>query len=130
MTENNAIETYSAENRTFEASPEFVAKSRLASRAKYDELYRESIQSPETFWKRETSELVFQKPWSALCEWQLPHSKWFVGAELNATESCLDRHLKTATKDKAAIIWESEPGETVTISYAELHEKVVAFTAV
>ncbi|MEO8904573.1 MAG: acetate--CoA ligase [Polyangiaceae bacterium] len=130
MTENNAIETYSAERRTFEPSPEFAAKSRIPSRARYDELYKESIDSPDTFWKRETSDLVFRKPWSALCEWQLPHSKWFVGAELNASESCLDRHLKTATKDKAAIIWESEPGETVTITYTELHRKVVEFAAV
>ncbi len=130
MTENNAIETYSAERRTFEPSPEFSAKSRIPSRAKYDELYKESIESPDTFWKRETADLVFRKPWSALCEWQLPHSKWFVGAQLNASESCLDRHLKTATKDKAAIVWESEPGETVTITYAELHRKVVEFAAV
>jgi acetyl-CoA synthetase len=130
MTESNSIETYSAENRTFEPSPEFCAKSRIPSRAKYDELYKESIESPDTFWKRETSELVFRKPWSALCEWELPHSKWFVGAELNASESCLDRHLKTANKDKAAIIWESEPGETVTWTYSELHKKVVEFAAV
>ncbi len=130
MTDSNSIETYSAENRTFDPSPEFVAKSRISSRAKYDELYKESIESPDTFWKRETSELVFRKPWSALCEWELPHSKWFIGAQLNASESCLDRHLKTATKDKAAIIWESEPGETVTWSYAELHQKVVEFAAV
>jgi acetyl-CoA synthetase len=130
MTDSNSIETYSAENRTFEPSPEFVAKSRIASRAKYDELYKESIDSPDTFWKRETSELVFRKSWSALCEWELPHSKWFIGAQLNASESCLDRHLKTANKDKAAIIWESEPGETETLTYAELHQKVVEFAAV
>ena len=129
MTEKNAIETYSAENRTFEPSPEFSAHARISSRAQYDALYKESIESPDSFWKRETSELVFRKPWSALCEWQLPHSKWFVGAQLNASESCLDRHLKTAVKDKAAIIWESEPGESVTITYAELHKKVVEFTA-
>jgi len=130
MTEKNAIETYSAEIRTFEPSAEFAAGSRIPSRAKYDELYKESIESPATFWARETSELVFREPWSSLCEWQLPHSKWFVGAKLNATESCLDRHLTTANKDKAAIIWETEPGESVTITYAELHAKVVAFAAV
>jgi acetyl-CoA synthetase len=130
MTEGNSIETYSAENRTFEPSPDFVQKSRIASRAKYDELYKESIESPDTFWRRETADLVFRKPWSALREWELPHSKWFLGAELNASESCLDRHLKTANKDKAAIIWESEPGESVTWTYTELHQKVVEFAAV
>ena len=130
MTETNAIESYSVENRTFSPSPEFAQGARIASREKYDELYKESIESPATFWQRETADLVFRKPWSALCEWKLPHSKWFVGAELNATESCLDRHLTTANKDKAAIIWESEPGESVSWSYAQLHEKVVAFAAV
>ena len=129
MTENKAIETYSAENRSFEPSAEFVAHSRISSRAKYDELYKESIESPETFWKRETSDLVFRKPWTTLLDWQLPHSQWFVGAELNASESCLDRHL-VANSHKPAIIWESEPGETVTLTYAQLHEKVVAFAAV
>jgi len=98
MTEKNAIETYSAENRTFEPSPEFVAHARISSRAQYDALYKESIESPDSFWKRETSDLVFKKPWSALREWQLPHSKWFVGAELNASESCLDRHLQTLAR--------------------------------
>ncbi|MES1177187.1 MAG: acetate--CoA ligase [Myxococcales bacterium] len=130
MTENNAIETYSAENRSFEPSAEFVARSRISSRAKYDELYKESLESPESFWKRETADLVFRKPWTTLLDWKLPHSQWFVGAELNASESCLDRHLGTANQDKAAIIWESEPGETVSLSYAELHQKVVAFAAV
>jgi len=130
MTETNAIESYSVENRTFSPSEEFVQGARIASRAKYDELYKESIESPETFWRRETSDLVFRKPWSTLREWQLPHSKWFVGAELNASESCLDRHSNTANKDKAAIIWESEPGESVSWTYAELLQKVVAFAAV
>ncbi|HET7541919.1 MAG TPA: acetate--CoA ligase [Polyangiaceae bacterium] len=130
MTETNAIESYSVENRTFSPSADFVQGARIASREKYDELYKESIESPATFWQRETADLVFRKSWTTLCEWQLPHSKWFVGAELNASESCLDRHLKTANKDKAAIIWESEPGETLKVTYGELYEKVVAFAAV
>jgi len=104
--DSSSIETHSAETRTFEPSAEFVERSRCNG-AKYEQLYKESIESPETFWKRETEELVFRKPWSTLLDWQLPHSKWFVGAELNASESCLDRHLMTAVKDKPAIIWES-----------------------
>jgi acetyl-CoA synthetase len=59
----------------------------------------------------------------------VPFAKWFLGAELNVTESCLDRHLSGPTRDRRAIIWESEPGETVTLTYAELHERVVAFAA-
>jgi acetyl-CoA synthetase len=93
-------------------------------------MYRESIESPETFWKRETSELVFRKAWTKFHEWELPHAQWFLGAELNITESCLDRHLKTATKDKPAIIWETEPGEAKTLTYSELYQKVIELAAV
>jgi acetyl-CoA synthetase len=124
-----SIETHSAETRTFEPSPAFVERARL-DRAKYEELYRESLESPDTFWKRETADLVFRKPWQKLFEWELPHSRWFIGAELNASESCLDRHLATEVKHKPAIIWESEPGETRRISYAELHAEVVKLAAV
>ncbi|HEY4157999.1 MAG TPA: acetate--CoA ligase, partial [Polyangiaceae bacterium] len=130
MSDKTGIETYSAENRTFEPSPEFSAGARVKSRADYDKLYRESLDSPDTFYERETRDLVFRKPWHALCEWQLPHSKWFVGAELNVSESCLDRHLQTPTANKPALIWESEPGESVSLTYAELHSKVVEFAAV
>ncbi len=125
----SSIETHSAETRSFEPSPEFAEQARL-SREKYAELYRESLDSPETFWKRETAELVFRKPWHKLLDWELPHAKWFVGAELNASESCLDRHLLTGVRDKAAVIWESEPGEARSLSYAELHGEVVKLAAV
>jgi acetyl-CoA synthetase len=124
-----SIETHSGETRTFEPSADFVARARLG-RARYEELYRESLEAPETFWQRETQDLVFRKPWQRLLDWELPHARWFVGAELNASESCLDRHLQTDTKDRAAIIWESEPGETRTLTYADLHAEVVKLAAV
>ncbi len=124
-----SIETHSAETRTFEPSPEFVERARC-NRAKYEQLYKESLESPDSFWTRETAELVFRKPWQKLLDWELPHSKWFVGAELNASESCLDRHLTTAVKDKPALIWESEPGETRTVTYAQLHDEVVKLASV
>jgi acetyl-CoA synthetase len=127
--DTTSIETHSAETRSFEPSPEFVAKARL-NRAQYQELYRESLESPDTFWKRETQDLVFRKPWRKLLDWELPHSKWFVGAELNASESCLDRHLETDVRSKPAIIWESEPGESRKVTYAELHAEVVKLAAV
>jgi len=127
--DSSSIESHSVETRSFEPSPEFVKRARC-NRDQYEQLYKESIESPETFWKRETQELVFRKPWHQLLDWKLPHSKWFVGAELNASESCLDRHLTTATKDKAALIWESEPGETRTLTYGQLHDQVVRLASV
>ncbi|MDQ2645619.1 MAG: acetate--CoA ligase [Myxococcota bacterium] len=123
------IETHSHESRWFEPSPEFVAKARVRSAEEYEKLYRESLDSPDTFWKRETAELVFRTPWKNLVEWKLPHARWFEGATLNASESCLDRHLSTARKDAAALIWESEPGETRRLTYAELHQRVVELAA-
>ena len=128
--DKQAIGTFSEETRHFEPNEEFKKHARINSLEQYQRLYKESIESPDTFWKRETRDLVFRRPWTKICEWNLPHAKWFVGATLNATESCLDRHLQTGVKDKAAIVWESEPGETTTLTYAQLYEKVVEFAAV
>ncbi|HEY3235824.1 MAG TPA: AMP-binding protein, partial [Polyangiaceae bacterium] len=127
--ESTAIETFSAEDRRFEPSAEFRAAARIGSREEYDRLYRESLSSPETFWSRETADLVFREPPSQMLEWKLPHAKWFVGARLNITESCLDRHLLTQVKDKTALIWESEPGESSRLTYGELYDKVVRLAA-
>ncbi|MCH2109169.1 MAG: acetate--CoA ligase [Polyangiaceae bacterium] len=124
-----SIESFSGEEQRYEPTPAFSAQARIKTKEEYDKLYQESIESPETFWKRETSELVFRKPWDKLVDWQLPFAKWFVGAELNITESCLDRHLETERKDKPAIIFEGEPGDTETLTYTQLHQKVCDFAA-
>jgi acetyl-CoA synthetase len=130
MADDKAIGTFTAEQRRFEPSTEFSRRARIDSREKYDALYRESIEAPEDFWRRETRDIVFRKPWTELVEWKLPHAQWFVGAELNISETCLDRHLQSPTRNKTALVWESEPGETRTLSYAELYEKVVELAAV
>ncbi len=126
----NSIETFVAEDRRFEPSAAFRKRARIQSSEEYERLYQESLTDPDTFWKRETAELVLRKPWSSLKEWQLPHAKWFLGAQLNVTESCLDRHLKSETRNKKALIWESEPGESSSLTYAELHACVEQLTAV
>jgi acetyl-CoA synthetase len=127
------LETFLGENRRYEPSPEFRANARVKSKEAYERLYRQSIDSPGEFWNEQTADLLFRSPWTKTLEWELPHAKWFVGATLNVTESCLDRHLKTGTKDKPAIVWEGEPegkpGEARTITYGELYEQVVTFTA-
>jgi acetyl-CoA synthetase len=121
----NAIETHSTESRWFEPSSEFVAKSRVRSSEEYERLYRESLDSPETFWKRETSDLVFRTPWKELVSWKLPHTRWFEGATLNASESCLDRQLENGRGEVDALIWESEPGDVRRLTYAELQQRVI-----
>jgi acetyl-CoA synthetase len=129
MARDDSDHTTAGEQARYRPSDEFVARARIQSKEHYDKLYRESLEAPEAFWKREARDLVFRKPWSALSSWDHPFAKWFEGAELNASESCLDRHLSGPGRDKRAIIWESEPGETVSLTYAELHAKVVEFAA-
>ncbi|MCK6588631.1 MAG: acetate--CoA ligase [Polyangiaceae bacterium] len=119
----DAISSLLKETRTFEPPASFAKQARISSREQYDRLYAESVDDPDAFWRRETKDLVFRTPWSKVLEWELPHAKWFLGATLNITESCLDRHLSTPTKNKAAIIWEGEKGATRTLTYAQLHRE-------
>ena len=93
--------------------------------AEYEELYRESVNSPEEFWAKQAKDfLLWQKPWDKVLEWEAPHAKWFSGGKLNVSENCLDRHLGTARENKAALIFEGEPGDVKTITYKELHREV------
>ncbi|WP_441290611.1 acetate--CoA ligase [Sorangium sp. KYC3313] len=121
----DAITSLLKETRRFEPPAEFARRARVGAQATYEALYRESIEQPDAFWRRETSDLVFRTPWTTTSDWSLPHAKWFLGATLNVTESCLDRHLTTATKNKAAIIWEGEHGATRTLTYAQLHRETL-----
>ncbi len=116
------------ETRRFSPPTEFAERARVGLREEYEKLYRESLDAPEEFWRRETRDLVFRKPWTTLLEWQAPHARWFLGTELNVSESCLDRHLNGPRKNKAAVIWEAETGEVITLTYAQLHREVCAFT--
>ncbi len=118
------IGAYSNEARSFEPSAAFRAQARLGRLEDYQRLYRESLDSPETFWARETAELSFRSPPRRIVSGGFEDARWFEGATLNVTESCLDRHLTTSA-DKAALIWEGEPGEVRRLSYAELHAQVV-----
>ncbi|KYF96605.1 acetyl-coenzyme A synthetase [Sorangium cellulosum] len=121
----DAITSLLKETRRFEPPAEFSRRARVGAREAYEALYRESIEQPDAFWRREAGDLVFRTPWTTTSDWSLPHAKWFVGATLNVTESCLDRHLTTATKNKAAIIWEGEHGATRTLTYAQLHRETL-----
>jgi acetyl-CoA synthetase len=124
-----SIETFSEAEAKIEPSAEFRKTARIASFEEYQRLYRESLDEPEKFWKRELAELVFRAPWTRLLDWQPPHARWFVGSTLNVTESCLDRHLATSTRHRTAILWEGETGDTRKLTYEELHHKVCSFAA-
>ncbi|HEY8086527.1 MAG TPA: acetate--CoA ligase, partial [Polyangiaceae bacterium] len=107
----------------------FVGHARLASHAAYTSMYRQSIDEPDVFWREQAADLVWRQPWTTFSEWSLPKAKFFVGARLNVSESCLDRHIKTAHRNKAAIVWEGEPGDVRTLTYFELHREVVRLAA-
>jgi acetyl-CoA synthetase len=124
-----AIDTLAQEEAKIQPSADFRALARIGSAEDYLRLYRESLDSPETFWSRELQDLTIQERWHTLQEHKPPFSKWFLGARLNATESCLDRHLDTPRKAKRAIVWEGEDGSTRTLTYAELHFEVQRFAA-
>ncbi|MEO6052967.1 MAG: acetate--CoA ligase [Chthoniobacterales bacterium] len=124
------IESHLVEKRVFKPSKEFSRQARIGSMAEYKELYKESIKRPDKFWAREASELLWNKKWKKVLDWKVPFAKWFVGGKLNVSENCLDRHLTTARKNKAAIIWEGEPGEKRTITYHQLHREVCQFANV
>ena len=123
MTED--IEHVLEETRHFDPSEDFVAHSHLKSRAEYDELYSKSISDPDAFWGDAARELHWFKPWDRVLNADnAPFFKWFEGATTNISYNCLDRHLSTPRKNKAAIIWEGEPGDQRTLTYHQLHREV------
>jgi len=128
MEEN--IESHLKETRVFKPSREFAKKARISSLEQYRRMYRESIRNPDKFWAREARELHWQKPWKKVLQWNAPSAKWFVGGKLNLSENCLDRHLHCARRNKAAIIWEGEPGDKRILTYQQLHREVCRFANV
>ena len=124
------IESHQVENRIFKPSAEFSKKARIGSMAEYKKLHAESVNKPDAFWAREAKELHWLKKWTKVLDWKLPYSKWFAGGKLNAAQNCLDRHLETPRANKAAIIWEGEPGDKKVLTYRQLHREVCKFANV
>jgi acetyl-CoA synthetase len=119
------IESHLNEKRVFKPSAAFAKQARIKSLEKYRKLHAKSIKSPEKFWAGEAEELVWQKKWTKVLEWKCPFAKWFLGGKLNMTENCVDRHAANpARKNKAAVIWEGEPGDTRTLTYLQLQREV------
>jgi len=91
---------------------------------------KEALAEPDKFWAAQAKNLIWFKEWDHVLDWNPPFARWFVGGQLNASVNCLDRHINTDTKNKAAIIWESESGETRTLSYFQLYRQVNKFANV
>ncbi|MGF1535454.1 MAG: acetate--CoA ligase [Elainellaceae cyanobacterium] len=123
-----AIESILQEQRRFPPSAGFSQQAYIKSQADYEKLYEEAKADPAAFWARlAKEELHWFEPWDTTLDWQPPHAKWFGGGKLNISYNCLDRHLQTWRKNKAALIWEGEPGDSRTLTYAQLHREVCQF---
>ena len=115
------------ETRKFPPPAAFAERSRLSDEAEYQRLYRQSIDAPETFWGGIAEELHWFERWHTVHGWRHPHAQWFIGGKTNLSYNCLDRHLDSWRRTKAAIIWEGEPGDSRVLTYQELHREVCRF---
>ena len=133
MAEQHAgqIDSIMQEDRLFTPSEEFAAAAHIGSMEQYQSLWNEAAGDSEAFWdKLAKEELHWFEPYEKVLEWEPPYAKWFVGGKTNVSYNCLDVHLDSWRKNKAAIVWEGEPGDTVTLTYAELHREVCKFSNV
>ena len=105
-----AIESVLTEARVFPPPPEFTASASVASMAEYEAMCARAEADPEGFWADVAAELTWARPWTQTLDWKLPDARWFVGGALNVSTNCVDRHLTGWRRNKAAILWEGEPG--------------------
>ena len=124
MVENiGSIEALLQEDRTFPPSDQFRQQANIND----PNVYAEAAKDPEAFWARFAGELDWFQTWDKVLEWNPPYAKWFLGGKLNASYNCIDRHLSSARRNKAAIIWEGEPGDRQVYTYWDLHREVCRF---
>src|ERR1700680_2714134 len=124
------IESSLQEQRSFPCPEQFRRNAHIKSAEEYERIYRESVEQPEKFWAKVAGELHWFKKWDKVLDWQAPWAKWFVGGQMNLSYNCLDRHVHSWRKNKAAIIWEGEPGELRTYTYHQLLRAVQKFANV
>jgi acetyl-CoA synthetase len=112
-----AIEDFMVEDRTFPPPEGFKEQSLVAGTFLYDE----AAEDDQGFWARQAADLLdWYEDWHTICDWQLPFAKWFVGGKLNVCHNAVDRHVEAGHGDQVAYHWEGEPGDTRTITYADL----------
>jgi len=112
------------EDRRFSPSEDFRTRAVVSDA----DIYERANTDRESYWVEWAEQLDWFRRWDSVLEWQPPHAKWFVGGKLNVAYNCLDRHLNSSRSDQAALIWEGEPGDTRTYTYAQLHDAVCRFS--
>jgi acetyl-CoA synthetase len=120
------IEALLKEDRSFAPSDAFRSRALVNDSA----IFAAAAKDPEAFWAGFAKELEWITPWSKVLEWNPPDAKWFVGGQINIAANCLDRHVRTARRNKAAFIWEGEPGDRRTLTYFDLYRQVCQFANV
>jgi acetyl-CoA synthetase len=123
---STTIDALLQESRRFPPSPAFAAQANMAD----PEVYARAAADPDAFWAEAATRLDWFTPFQTVLDWQAPWAKWFVGGTLNASYNCVDRHLTTFRRNKAALIWEGEPGDTRVLTYRDLYREVNRFAAV
>jgi acetyl-CoA synthetase len=129
-TGTGSIKSVLVEHRVFPPPTEFARQAYVSGLEQYQTLWERARDDPEGFWGEQARVLSWFEPWTRVLEWSPPHAKWFLGGRLNASYNCVDRHCTGVTKNKAAIIWEGEPGERRVLRYQDLHRNVSIFANV
>src|SRR5258708_5962306 len=124
------IESLQQEERIFPPPATFSAQAQIKSIEEFESLCAEASANPESFWARMAEELHWFKQWDQVLEWQPPHAKWFLGGKINIADNCLDRHLATWRRHKAALIWKGEPGDMRTLTYQHFPTEFCKFANV
>jgi acetyl-CoA synthetase len=126
MAQHPEIDALLQEDRRFPPSEAWRRSAQITD----SDIYRTAAADPEAFWARFASELEWMRPWDRVLEWKSPDAKWFVGGKINASVNCVDRHARTARRNKAALVWEGEPGDRRTLTYFDLFREVGRFANV
>jgi acetyl-CoA synthetase len=122
----NEIDALLKENRQFPPTEIWRRSANITD----PDIYRRALEDPEAFWSGFASELEWIRPWDTVLQWKSPHARWFDGGKINASANCIDRHVRTPRRNKAAIIWEGEPGDRRTLTYWDLFRQVSQFANV
>jgi len=120
------IDVLLEENRKFPPPAEFARRAHVSDRS----IYEVATRDLEAFWASEAEHLEWYSRWKTVLEWKPPHAQWFIGGTLNVSVNCVDRHVRTARRNKAALIWEGEPGDRRTLTYWDLYVEVQKFANV
>jgi acetyl-CoA synthetase len=123
---DKAIEVLLEEGRSFPPPKAFKKSAHVTSK----KVFEQASKNPQKFWATQAKELDWIKPWKRVLEWDCPWAKWFIGGQINASYNCLDRHVNSGRKNKAAIIWEGEPGDERVLTYREVWRQVNQFANV